>query len=121
MKSNYSNEEIGKVVSNLSFDIKLNVRLNKSGNLTVTNSDTVKFEKWTLYRTSLGYLWRRHNLRTGYCYPLNMINRNILTIDKGHINYSFWCMNKHCTFYNIDDAINYFITYFKKHKDNYKF
>lgn len=119
MKSNFTNEEIGKVVLNLNFCLNLNVRVNKAGNITVTNPLTYKNEKWTLYNTPDGLLWRRHNLITGYCYPLHMVNRNQLEYNKEYPKYSYWDMHKHCTFNSIDDAIIYFIKYFQRHEKNY--
>ena len=100
MKQNFTNEEIGKIVINLTSAIAVTVKVNKAGNIDIRNPKTSKDEKWTLYNTPNGYLWRRHNLKNGYCYPLHMVNHNYLD----------------CPFKNIDETLEYFIPYFKKHE-----
>ena len=118
MKQNFTNEEIGKIVINLTSAIAVTVKVNKAGNIDIRNPKTSKDEKWTLYNTPNGYLWRRHNLKNGYCYPLHMVNRNYLDWFKEGCYYNHWDMNKHCTFKTIDEAMEYFIPYFKKHEDD---
>ena len=116
MKQNFTNEEIGKIVINLTSTIAVTVKVNKAGNIDIRNPKTSKDEKWTLYNTPNGYLWRRHNLKNGYCYPLHMVNRNCLDWFNNGCYYNHWNMNKHCPFKTIDEALEYFIPYFKKHE-----
>ena len=118
MKQNFTNEEIGNVVLTLNSTLGVNVRVNKAGNLTVTNPKTAAKEQWTLYRTVDGLLWRRLNLLTLYTYPLNMVHRNDMEKriyqynDGTTYTYSYWDMRKHCYFHNLNDALNYFISYY---------
>lgn len=121
MKQNFTNEEIGKIVINLTSAIAVTIKVNRAGNIDVRNPKTFEKEKWTLYNTPDGYLWRRHNLKNGYCYPLHMVNRNDLEVYMGNYSYRYWNMHKHCGFKTIDEALEYFIPYFKKHDAEYEF
>lgn len=118
MKQNFSYEEIGKLAVKLVNNLKVCVTVNRAGNINVVDPSTKSKEKWTLYKDGNRYLWRRFNLVNGYCYPLNMRGRKI-------IYNTYWCklswdMNN-AYFNTIDDAINYFIQYFHKHKNTYVF
>lgn len=114
-KTNFSNQEIGKVVYILTTKFKLSVNINKAGNINVTdpNNDS---EKFVLYRRPEGYLWRRHNLINGYCYPLNMIGRKS---EPGYY-YDYRPFNIGMAYFNnITDAITYFTKYYEKHSKTY--
>ena len=121
MKNNFTNEEIGIIFGTLSG--KLNVRINKAGNIDVVNpKSTNKYEHFVLYFTpNKKYLWRRW-FDKGYCYPLNMRNRKRI----GEIHYDTWQGKKfawyqrefdikNCEFETVSDAVDYFVKYMTKY------
>lgn len=116
MKNNFTDSEIAKFFK--TFSNKLNVRINKAGNIDVINPNrTNDFEHFVLYFTpNHRYLWRRFG--RGYCCPLNMRNRYRV----GEIHRSEWGSwyqrhfdLKDCEFDTVNDAIEYFKKYLKKY------
>lgn len=131
--NNFTNEELGMLVAAVS--PKLNVRVNRAGNLTVENPKgygtspwvyPVTAYYWTLYKTSNGYVWRCLNSSSGYCYPLNMVKRNegreipySYTYPNGETvttTYKTWCYEDHSMFKTMEAAVNYFVMYLKKYR-----
>ena len=117
MKNNFTDSEIAKIFK--TFSNKLNVRLNKAGNIDVINPNrTNKYEHFVLYFTpNHRYLWRRW-FGCSYCYPLNMRNR--YRVGEIHrYEWGNWYQRhfdlKDCEFDTVDDAIDYFKKYLKKY------
>lgn len=119
-KDNFTNEQVGAILKALSS--KLIVRVNKAGNIDVVNPNrTNKEEHFVLYLDpNKRYLWRRH-FGWGYCYPLNMKNRNQMDkreytyYDGTKTTYETYSFAKHATFGTVDEAIEYFVKYIKKY------
>lgn len=120
MNSNFSNDAIGHIVSNLGPNYT--VRVNKAGNITVKHKDGKEY--WTLYAQKNGrYLWRHFEPSGYYCYPLNMKNRNKLDeylYDYGNGTVSrYLCYNfrRHAEFDTVNDAVKYFVGYLEKYRN----
>ena len=121
MKNNFSNEQTLLIFTTLSS--KLNVRINKAGNIDVVNPNrTNKWEHFVLYFSpNKRYIWRRW-FDKYYAYPLNMRNRKRI----GEIHYDTyhgkkftWYQRefniKNCEFDTVEDALDYFVKYMKKY------
>ena len=102
MKSNFNDSELLSLFK--TFGHKLNVRINKAGNIDVVNPKSKnKNEHFVLYLTPNNrYLWRRW-FSPYYCYPLNMVKRKK----------EFKIEN--CEFNTVNEAIDYFKYYLKKY------
>jgi len=122
-KTFFTNDEIAvltKVLGN-----KLQVSVNKAGNVKVVNNAEPKTKRycfsghgfWTLYKYADGtFLWRRHD-GTGYCYPLNMKGRTETTVNHFGINYTYKPYNVSMSiFKTFDEALNYFVNYLEKYR-----
>ena len=114
MKNNFTESQFAEVKN--VFGTVFNVTLNKGGNIKVMLPNAREF--WVLYFTPNGrYMWRRHNLDTMYCCPLNMKNRKItnLLIHETGV-YEYYCVARHAEFWTVDEAIEYFKKYLKKYR-----
>lgn len=114
MKNKFTESQFAEVKN--VFGTVFNVTLNKGGNIKVMLPNARDF--WVLYFTPNGrYMWRRHNLDTMYCYPLNMKNRkstNLLIHNSGV--YEYYCAARHAEFWTVNEAIEYFKKYLKKYR-----
>lgn len=109
-KTFFTDSEIATLIKVLGN--KLQVSVNKAGNIKVVNNAEPGF--WTLYKYADGtFLWRRHN-GTGDCYPLNMKGRKVV-----HHPYDDYYRpyNVSMSIFNtFDEALKYFVNYLEKYK-----
>ena len=110
-------------VENALSGLGVKVNINHAGNIKVTNADPNlrPWEYWTLYESEASEnrpMWRRTTMY-GYQYPLNMKNRNWKKNKAGWYESRDWNVME-CTFNNIDESLEYFIKYYKKHCEKYK-
>lgn len=121
MKINFTDSELKVVLQ--AIKNKLTMYVNRAGNITVMIPGD-KTQKWTLYKTPSGYLWRHIEVFSGYTYPLNMKNRKNGVIKheytgwdgKLHEYYSY-NIDKNCTFITVVEAVNYFKRYMTKYRN----
>ena len=116
-----TDSELLNIVKTLS--PRLNVRINKAGNITVSDPKEI-CGYWTLYNVENSqFLWRRHD-GYGYCYPLNMHGRKRIgeiyheTYDgKTYSWYHRSWDKQNCMFSSVENALDYFVKYLKKYRN----
>lgn len=123
--SKYSKVEIEKIFSTLTSNLSVKCTVNKDGNIEIIPTVTRNLERFTIYKyrsnknavkNKYNYLLKRLNLVNGYTYKLGEKNRKRI----GNNNYRPVTIENY-EFNNVNEMLNYFIEYFKKHTINYNY
>lgn len=123
MNNNFSVQEFNHVESFFIVNnLPVKLRINKAENINVDNllrSD----EHFVLYHNKYGYFWRHFDNLNKYSYPLNMKDRKKMRtetytyFDGSSYQYQIYKTYDHCCFSTLEEALDYFVKYFKTHQN----